>query len=134
MGAQGAAVRGGTTMTMEEKDRLGNKLRDAERAREDQYFAERDRQLIDRLRQSKTGEKEAPLQGRKDTAPMEAAPMLCPKCGTPLNSHTLHDVSVDECPSCHGMWLDAGELEALARWENAGWIARWLRSEFRRKE
>jgi len=31
------------------------------------------------------------------------------------------------------MWLDAGELEALARWENAGWIARWLRSEFRRK-
>ena len=39
-----------------EKDRLGNKLRDAERAREDQYFAERDRQLIDRLRESKEGE------------------------------------------------------------------------------
>ena len=40
--------------------------------------------------------------------------MRCPKCGTRLNSHTLHDVSVDECPSCHGVWLDAGELEALA--------------------
>ena len=43
-------------MAVEEKDRLGDKLRDAERAREDQYFAERDRQLIDRLRQSKGGE------------------------------------------------------------------------------
>lgn len=113
-------------MATEEKDRLGNKLRDVERAREDQYFAERDRQLIERLRQSKEGE--------GDTALKEAAHMRCPKCGTRLNSHTLHDVSVDECPSCHGVWLDAGELEALARWENAGWIARWLRSEFRQKE
>ena len=75
--------------------------------------------------------KEAPKGG----APAkEAAQMHCPKCGTQLVSHTLHDVSVEECPSCHGMWLDAGELEELARWENAGWVARWLRSEFRRKE
>ena len=113
-------------MAMDEKDRLGNKLRDAERAREDQFFAERDRQLIERLRQSKEGDAGAALK--------EAVHMRCPKCGTPLNSHTLHDVSVDECPSCHGVWLEAGQLEALARWENAGWIARWLRSEFRHKD
>ncbi len=121
-------------MAMEEKDRLGSKLRDAEKAREDQYFAERDRQLIDRLRESKAGKKTAATEGGKAAVSPEAAPMNCPRCGTPLNAHTLHDVSVDECPSCHGMWLDAGELEALARWENAGWIARWLRSEFRRKK
>jgi len=121
-------------MAMEEKDRLGNKLRDAERGREDQYFAERDRQLIDRLRQSKAEEKDAVVEGKKGAVAKEAAQMDCPRCGIPLNSHTLHDVSVDECPNCHGMWLDAGELEALARWENAGWVARWLRSEFRRKE
>ena len=113
-------------MAMEEKDRFGNKLRDAERAREDQYFAEQDRQLIDRLRQAKEGETEPALK--------QAAHMRCPKCGTRLSSHTLHDVSLDECPSCHGVWLDAGELEALGRWENAGWVARWLRSAFRRKE
>lgn len=113
-------------MAMEEKDRLGNKLRDVERAREDQYFAERDRELVARLRQAKGGESVA--------AEKQTAQMRCPKCDAQLESHTLHDVSVDECPSCHGMWLDAGELEALARWENAGWIARWLRSEFRRKE
>ena len=113
-------------MAMEEKDRLGSKLRDAERAREDQYFAERDRQLIERLRQSKEEEAGAALK--------DAAHMRCPKCGTPLNSHTLHDVSVDECPNCHGVWLEAGQLEALGRLENAGWIARWLRSEFRHKD
>jgi hypothetical protein len=113
-------------MAMEEKDRFGNKLRDAERGSEDQYFAERDRELVERLRQAKEGEPAAP--------PKQAAQVHCPKCGAQLVSHTFHDVSVEECPSCHGMWLDAGELEELARWENAGWVARWLRSEFRRKE
>jgi hypothetical protein len=115
-----------------EKDRLGEKLRDAERAREEQYFAERDRKLIDRLRDSKEGGTEGSTT--EAAAVKGTASMRCPKCGTALVSHTLHDVSVDECPSCHGMWLDAGELEALASWENAGWIARWLRSEFRKKE
>ncbi len=33
-----------------EKDRLGDKLRDLEHAREDLYFAERDRELIEKLR------------------------------------------------------------------------------------
>jgi len=120
-------------MAVEEKDRLGDKLRDVERAREDQFFADRDRQLIERLRQSKGGESET-TSAEAETTLKEAAHMRCPKCGTRLNSHTLHDVSVEECPSCHGMWLDAGQLEALASWENAGWLARWLRSEFRRKE
>jgi hypothetical protein len=34
----------------EEKDRLGNKLRDAEKGREDDYFARRDRELLAKLR------------------------------------------------------------------------------------
>jgi hypothetical protein len=113
-------------MGTDEKDRLGDKLRNVERAREDQYFAERDRELVDRLRRRQEGEAE--------TAAKRSAHMRCPKCGTMLRSHTLHDVSVDECPSCHGMWLDDGELQELARRENEGWIARWLRSEFRRSE
>ncbi len=108
-----------------DKDRLGNKLREAERGREDQYFAERDRKLIEQLRDAKGGESETVLK--------QAALMRCPKCGAKLESHTLHGVSVDECPSCHGVWLDAGELDHLGKTENAGWIARWLRSEFRRE-
>jgi len=34
----------------EEKDRLGNKLRDVEKGREDDYFARRDRELLAKLR------------------------------------------------------------------------------------
>ena len=34
----------------ESKDRLGDKLRDAEKAREDQYFAQRDKEILDRLK------------------------------------------------------------------------------------
>lgn len=109
-------------MTANEKDRFGDKLRDAERAREDQYFAERDRKLLDQLREAKEGEAEQTFK--------EAALGRCPKCGTRLQSHTLHDISIEECPRCHGMWLDQGELQELGRREDEGWIARWLRLEF----
>ena len=106
-----------------EKDRLGDKLRDAERAREDEYFAKRDRELVEKLRQGKAGGAEGDLK--------EAAPMRCPKCGTRLQQHALHSVSVEECPSCHGVWLDQAELEKIGVRESDSWIARWLRMEFR---
>jgi len=31
-------------------------------------------------------------------------------------------VKVDVCPTCGGMWLDAGELDALAQTESAGFL------------
>ena len=112
-------------MTANDKDRFGDKLRDVERAREDQYFAERDRKLVEELRRAKEGEAETTLK--------EVALGRCPKCGTRLETHTLHEISVEECPSCHGMWLDQGELQELGRREDEGWIARWLRLEFGQK-
>jgi hypothetical protein len=36
---------------MDEKDRLGAKLREKEKAEEDRYFAQRDRELIEKLKQ-----------------------------------------------------------------------------------
>jgi ribosomal protein L37AE/L43A len=107
---------------MNEKDRLGDKLRQVERGREDQYFAERDRELVEKLRRSTTEQMEEKIK--------EVALMRCPKCGTRLGQRRLHGVSVDECPSCHGVWLDEGELQQIASTESEGWIARWLRREF----
>ena len=107
-------------MAVDEKDRLGDKLRDVERAREDQYFAERDRKLVEELHHAKEAE-----------AGKATGLMRCPKDRTQLQQHSHHDVTVEECPSCHGMWLDYGELQAMAGKENDGWIARWLRREFR---
>lgn len=34
----------------------------------------------------------------------------CPKCGKGLETKVLGPIDVDECESCKGVWLDAGEL------------------------
>ena len=102
----------------DEKDRLGNKLRDVEKAREDTYFAERERTLLQKLKTDAAGKQEATLK--------ELAHMRCPKCGEHLMATKHVDVTVDECPACRGVWLDKGELEETARREINGWLARYL--------
>jgi Zn-finger nucleic acid-binding protein len=38
---------------------------------------------------------------------------VCPKCDVALLNAQDGDVAVDYCDQCRGVWLDAGELEAL---------------------
>ena len=71
-------------MSNGEKDRLGDKLRDAEKAREDTFFAERDRELLQKLK-AQTG-----AQGAE--ALRELTRMRCPKCGERLTTRTQLDV------------------------------------------
>jgi hypothetical protein len=101
-----------------EKDRYGDKLRDAEKAREDKFFADRDKELLAKLRQEKAGEDEPTLRA--------LAHMRCPRCGEHLVEKEVSGVTLDECPSCQGLWLDKGELDALGRNEKHGWLARYL--------
>lgn len=102
----------------DEKDRLGDKLRDAERAREDQYFAQRDRELISKLKQGKEEEVDAELRA--------AVRDRCPKDGAGLQVRKLHGVAVEECPTCKGMWLQHGEWNLLAEREKGGFFGRWF--------
>ena len=39
--------------------------------------------------------------------------MDCPACNNPMLSMELHEIEVDHCLACGGIWLDAGELELL---------------------
>ena len=39
--------------------------------------------------------------------------MDCPVCKKPMIIVELNEVEIDYCPSCSGIWLDAGELELL---------------------
>lgn len=103
-----------------DKDRLGEKLHDAEKAREDLYFAKRDKELIEKLKRQKE---------QQFTDEVRAAgAMTCPRCGSTLQERMEHGVSVDECPNCGGVWLDKGELEALAGREHDSWLGRLFRS------
>ena len=52
--------------------------------------------------------------------------MHCPKCGQDLITVALHAVEVDKCPSCDGMWLDAGELGQLVERDGGGALKRLL--------
>src|SRR5262245_35017666 len=104
---------------MDEKDRLGSKLKEKEKAEEDHYFAERDRELLEKLRQQRSSVAETALR--------QQARMRCPKCGEKLVSLQHNEVTVEECPSCRGMWLDRGQLEILAQRENESWLARFFR-------
>ena len=44
--------------------------------------------------------------------------MLCPVCHKDALIVEYHDIELDYCPLCHGVWFDAGELELLM--ESAG--------------
>jgi uncharacterized protein len=43
--------------------------------------------------------------------------MRCPKCGLELREIDYRGINVDKCFSCNGVWLDAGEIDLLAKLE-----------------
>jgi hypothetical protein len=96
----------------DEKDRFGDKLRDKERAEEDLFFNKRDEALLEKMR----------LQ--KASGAAVTGGMRCPKDGTALVTVDHHGVSVEECPTCSGLWLNKGELETIAKREKDSWIGR----------
>lgn len=89
--------------------------RDVERAREDIYFAQKDRELIAKLREKDQRELEQAI--------LELCHLRCPKCGRKLEETVYRDVRIDRCTGCGGVWLDPGELEALAPEEHQGWLS-----------
>jgi rubrerythrin len=60
---------------VDDKDRFGDKLREKEKAEEDRFFAERDKQLLEKLRH-------------------------CPTCGGHLVTVERDGHAVTECPTC----------------------------------
>jgi len=90
-----------------EKDRLGDKLHDVEKAREDLFFAERDRELLAKLR-----------------AASEAAGS-CPTCGAALEAREEAPLRLRACPAGHGGWVATEDAAALGE---AGASAAFVRA------
>ena len=107
-----------TRAMADEKDRLGEKLRDKEKAEEDRYFAERDKAMLEKLRQ-RMNEKE--MQELRTLVEGH-----CPKCATRLVAAEERGVAFERCPTCQGVWLDKGEMETLAKRERDSWLGRYF--------
>lgn len=78
---------------------------------EDEYFA---REEIEKKR--KLALKQAEELEAKQKRELKALHfMKCPKCGMDLHSLQKGTIEIDTCFNCHGVWLDAGELEGLLK-------------------
>ena len=49
----------------------------------------------------------------KDIGTQSKSELVCPRCGGLMDIEKADDIEVDVCLSCHGVWLDAGELKDL---------------------
>lgn len=47
--------------------------------------------------------------------PARKARLNCPFCQSPMETSKFAAVEVDECSRCHSLWLDAPEVELLAK-------------------
>ena len=81
----------------DEKDRFGEKIRDSEKAREDQWARQHDAELLEKIRQK---------------AP---ATLHCPRCGNALVDEVKGGIHLLACPQNDGAWIEASVLENLLK-------------------
>ncbi|MHB1224005.1 MAG: TFIIB-type zinc ribbon-containing protein [Gemmatimonadaceae bacterium] len=84
---------------------------------EDEYFVKLDAELMKQRRQE--------LDSSRASQERASHFMKCPKCGGDLAEREMHQVKVDVCTSCGGVWLDAGELDLVRDARKSG-IARFV--------
>jgi hypothetical protein len=83
---------------------------------EEEYFARMEferKKKIEEEKHKKLGEEEKKRL-------KELHYMRCPKCGMELIEIDYKGIKIDECSECEGIWLDAGELEAVSKLEKTG--------------
>jgi hypothetical protein len=84
--------------------------------KEEEYFA---RMEFEKLKKIK-GEKHKMLKKEEKRRLKELHFMKCPKCGMEIIEIDYKGLKVDKCSECDGVWLDEGELEAVAKMDKSG--------------
>ena len=80
---------------------------------EEEFFKLEQIQKLRRVRREAT----AKLAEEAKTQAKDLHWMHCPKCGMELTEVEYRGVQVDNCFSCGGMFLDAGEAEKILAFE-----------------
>jgi uncharacterized protein with PIN domain len=83
--------------------------------KEEDYIA---RQEYERLKKIEE-EKNKNLAAEEKKKLKELHHMRCPKCGMELVAISYKRIEIDKCSECGGVWLDAGELEAVSKLETS---------------
>lgn len=96
---------------------MANKWNIRKQAIEEEYFEEKEKQLIGKLKASQEVEKKHEI--------LEICRMRCPKCAEALKERSFKKIQIDQCPGCGGIWLDVGELEEIAGREEDSWLGKW---------
>jgi len=89
---------------------------------EDEYFTLREQELLQKQREQ--------AEATRVAAERQSHYMKCPKDGYDLASSTYHGVQIETCPHCGGMWLDAGEIEAVSHEERPALLTRVISDAF----
>lgn len=100
---------------------MSNPLDDRKKALEEDYFRRKEQETLEKMRAQMTAERETA------EAAAAAAAIHCPKCDGTLHEISFETVKIDRCDTCQGVWLDAGELEALTK-RDGGWLSRLWQS------
>ena len=101
---------------------MANKWDERKKVQEDEYFVKKEKELIEKLKANQAKDEKQSVK--------ERCHMRCPKCGEALKERSFQKILIDQCTGCNGIWLDAGELEAVAGKEAGSWLSKlWQRVE-----
>lgn len=78
---------------------------------EEEFFKKQEAELIAAER--------ARLDAERQRAERSSHYMKCPKCGADLAEREQQGVKIDVCSECHGVWLDAGELDLISKLDSS---------------
>ena len=85
-------------------------------SKENQWFRENERDLLERARRERDKRLEA-YRAENEKVEREklrqAHWLKCPKCGNDLEPEHLEEVEVDRCTVCGGIFFDHDEIEKL---------------------
>ena len=96
---------------------MANKRDERKKAQEDEYFVKKERELVAKLKAKQEEQAKAEIQ--------QSCHMRCPKCGEKLKERHFRKIVIDQCSGCHGIWLDAGELEQVTEREDESWLSKF---------
>ena len=94
---------------------------------EDEYFARQELERRKKWAQEQAGK--MAVEQKEQLKQLHW--MKCPKCGMDLKEIEIHGVKVDQCASCGGVFLDAGEMEQIESHEQGGGVMGRIFSMFR---